>query len=124
MIQIIIKIVFDYFHMNPILVNSTTRKREIVQSRQISMYFAKKLTKYSLAEIGYNIGGKDHATVLHAIKTVNNLIDTDKKIANYIADLEMLLDQYKEKVTIYEPIIFTEIEIEKAFNTWVTESIY
>jgi len=70
------------------LLKSKTRKREVVQARQISMYFAKSLTKSSLATIGMHCGGKDHATVLHACRTVNNLIDTDKRFKGYISELE------------------------------------
>jgi len=85
------KVVAEYFDQTVELIHSKTRKREIVQSRQIAMFFSKKLTKYSLAEIGKEIGGKDHATVLHACKTVNNLIDTDKRFNNYIKELEETL---------------------------------
>jgi chromosomal replication initiator protein len=67
---------------------SKTRKREVVQARQIAMYFSKSLTKSSLANIGMHCGGKDHATVLHACRTVNNLMDTDKKFRSYIEELE------------------------------------
>ena len=52
------------------------------------MFFAKSYTKNSLATIGAQIGGKDHATVLHACKTVNNLIETDKRFKRYITDIE------------------------------------
>ena len=52
------------------------------------MFFAKKMTKSSLANIGMHCGGKDHATVLHACKTVNNLVDTDKRFRGYVDDLE------------------------------------
>lgn len=54
-----------------------TRKREIVEARQIAMYLAKRNTKETLSEIGFNIGRKDHTTVIHACKTVENLIETD-----------------------------------------------
>lgn len=64
------------------------RIKEVVQTRQITMYFAKSFTKSSLANIGMQCGGKDHATVLHACKTVNNLIDTDKRFKAYIVELE------------------------------------
>ncbi|HNZ44219.1 MAG TPA: helix-turn-helix domain-containing protein, partial [Bacteroidales bacterium] len=70
------------------LLNSKTRKREIVQARQLSMFFAKKLTKASLASIGMHCGKKDHATVLHACRTVNNLIETDKQFKLYVDELE------------------------------------
>jgi chromosomal replication initiator protein len=55
------------------------------------MYFSKNLTKYSLASIGSQIGNKDHATVLHACKTVNNLKDTDKNFRQYVEDIEKKL---------------------------------
>lgn len=90
-IDYIQKAVCDYFNMPHDIINSKTRKREIVQARQIAMYFAKNLTKSSLATIGSQIGGKDHATVLHACKTVNNLIDTDKRFRGYIDEIEKKL---------------------------------
>jgi chromosomal replication initiator protein len=55
------------------------------------MYFAKNMTKASLASIGAAIGGKDHATVLHACKTVNNLIDYDKKFRMDLEEIEKRL---------------------------------
>jgi chromosomal replication initiator protein len=87
-IDYIQKVVCDYFNMGIDLLKSKTRKREVVQARQIAMYFAKQLTKSSLATIGMHCGGKDHATVLHACRTVNNLMDTDKKFRHYIQELD------------------------------------
>ena len=85
------KVVCEFFNLNPEAITSKTRKREIVQARQIAMYFAKGMTKLSLATIGAQIGGKDHATVLHACKTVNNLIDTDRQFKGYIDEIEKKL---------------------------------
>lgn len=85
------KVVCDYFNLQAEAITSKTRKREIVQARQIAMYFAKNMTKLSLATIGSQIGGKDHATVLHACKTVNNLIDTDRQFKGYIDEIEKKL---------------------------------
>jgi len=87
-IEYIHKVVCDYFNLPIELLKSKTRKREVVQARQIAMYFAKQMTKSSLASIGAHTGGKDHATVLHACKTVNNLMETDKRFRGYIEDLE------------------------------------
>ncbi len=87
-IDYIQKIVCDYYRIPIDLMQSKTRKREIVQARQVSMFFSKNMTKSSLASIGAQIGGKDHATVLHACKTVNNLIDTDKHFRHQIAEIE------------------------------------
>ncbi|MCH9822306.1 MAG: chromosomal replication initiator protein DnaA [Bacteroidetes bacterium] len=87
-IDYIQKVVCDYFDLNIELLKSKTRKREVVQARQIAMFFSKKLTKSSLANIGAHCGGKDHATVLHACKTVNNLMETDKTFRGYIDELD------------------------------------
>ena len=87
-IDYIQKVVCDYFNMAIDTLKSKTRKREVVQARQIAMYFAKQLTKSSLATIGMHCGGKDHATVLHACRTVNNLMDTDKKFRHYVQELD------------------------------------
>ena len=90
-IDYIQKVVCDYFDIPIDVMKSKTRKREIVQCRQLSMYFAKQMTKSSLAMIGKHCGNKDHATVLHACKTVNNLADTDKRFKGYISDIEKRL---------------------------------
>jgi len=90
-IDYIQKVVCDYFDLPIELLKSKTRKREVVQARQIAMYFAKKMTKSSLANIGMHCGGKDHATVLHACRTVNNLSETDKNFRKYLEDLEKKL---------------------------------
>ena len=86
-IDYIQKVVSDYFEMDVATLQSKTRKRHIVQARQLAMFFAKKYTKASLASIGSQIGKRDHATVLHACKTVDNLAETDKQFRKYIDDL-------------------------------------
>ena len=90
-IDYIQKVVCNYYNITTDSLKSKTRKREIVQARQVAMYFSKNLTKSSLATIGSQIGGKDHATVLHACKTVNNLVETDKTFRNQIEELEKKL---------------------------------
>jgi chromosomal replication initiator protein len=73
------------------MVKSPTRKREIVQARQISMYLSKSLTKSSLKSIGAFYGGRDHSTVIYACQTVEDLIDTDKKFKGYVMDIQKKL---------------------------------
>lgn len=87
-IEYIQKVICDYFNIPIDSIQSHTRKREIVQARQLTMYFAKKMTKSSLAIIGLQCGNKDHATVLHACKTVANLAETDKQFRYWIDELE------------------------------------
>lgn len=87
-IEYIQKVICDQFHISIDMINAKTRKREIVQARQLSMYFAKKYTKLPLSTIGAYCGNKDHATVLHACRTINNLYETDKKIRLAIDEIE------------------------------------
>ncbi len=90
-VEYIQKMVCEYFGIPIEKIHSSTRKREIVQARQLAMYFSKNFTKSSLASIGSKCGNKDHATVLHACKTVKNLADTDKGFKKYVDDLENMI---------------------------------
>lgn len=90
-IDYIQKVVCNYYNIGLEQLQSKTRKREIVQARQVAMFFSKSMTKSSLATIGSQIGGKDHATVLHACKTVNNLIETDKRFRLQVDEIEKKL---------------------------------
>jgi len=85
------KLVCDYFEVPEHLLKSPTRKREVVQARQISMYLSKGLTKSSLKTIGAFFGGRDHSTVIYACQTVEDLIQTDKKFRIYVSDIEKKL---------------------------------
>ncbi len=67
---------------------SKERKREVVQARQIAMYLSKQHTQAPLASIGLSIGGRNHATVLHACKSVVNMMETDKNIRYLVEDIE------------------------------------
>ena len=90
-VDYILQTVSDYFHIDENHVLSNTRKREIVQTRQVAMYFSKKLTSNSLKNIGAQLGKKDHATVLHAWRTVNDLMETDRRFKNQMEELEVKL---------------------------------
>ena len=63
------------------------RHRTIARPRQMAMYLSKQLTSRSLPEIGRRFGGRDHTTVMHAVKRINELKSVDNQIAE---DLEML----------------------------------
>lgn len=76
-----------------------SRKREFVTARQISMKLAKKYTPYSLSKIGNEIGNKDHATVLHACKTIDDLLDCkDSFITATYGPLDKKLEQLKKDI--------------------------
>ena len=85
--------VCNYFGITKEIFLSRTRKREIVQARQIAMYLSRNLTKTSLSSIGAQLGGKDHATVLHACNTVSDLVDTDRSFRGFVRDIERLLTE-------------------------------
>ncbi len=73
------------------LIHTKSRKREIVQARQVAMYLSKKLTELSLSRIGELLGRKDHATVLHACKTVKDQMGYDKSFNELVKDIEVSL---------------------------------
>jgi chromosomal replication initiator protein len=85
------RVVCDYFNITRDELMSKTRKRQIVQARQIAMYMSRSLINCSLSTIGSEIGGKDHATVLHACTTVSDLMSTDKTFRQYVNDIEKIL---------------------------------
>lgn len=86
------KSVCEYFNLTREDLLSKSRKRQIVQARQIAMYLSRNLVaNCSLATIGAEIGGKDHATVLHACVTVSDLMATDKVFRKYVSDIESVL---------------------------------
>lgn len=86
------KTVCDYFNITRDDLLSKSRKRQIVQARQIAMYLSRNLiSNCSLSTIGAEIGGKDHATVLHACTTVADLMSTDKVFRKYVSDIESML---------------------------------
>ena len=84
-IESIITKVCDYYNIDEQSIQTKSRKHEIVQVRQISMYLAKKYLDYSTSKIGAYIGKRDHATVLHACNMVRDQIQVDK---NFKADME------------------------------------
>jgi len=93
--KLIINQVADYFNLLPENVICTKRKHEYIKAKHIAMYAFREFTDLSLREIGYNFNNKDHATVLHAIKSVNDQKDIYR---NYRNDLEQIMYIIKNKV--------------------------
>ena len=86
-VDFIQKTVADYFSVPVGLLKEKTRKKEIVTARQVAMYFTKEHTSHSLKTIGYHFGGRDHATVIHSVQTVSDMIDSDRKFRDQISEL-------------------------------------
>ncbi|MCF0166287.1 MAG: chromosomal replication initiator protein DnaA [Bacteroidales bacterium] len=88
-------VVCSYFGITDEMFSSSSRKRELVQARQIAMYLSRKHTNTSLDCIGSQIGGKNHATVLYACQTVNNMNETDRNFRRMLGDIEKELKKTK-----------------------------
>jgi len=89
----ILKIVGRHYNVARTDLLSPRRARVVVMPRQIGMYLAKKLTARSLPEIGRRFGGRDHSTVLHAVRKIEEQIKTDDKLAREVALLIRLVEQ-------------------------------
>jgi len=74
------KLVSQHFELKPLDLVSARRARAVARPRQIAMYLAKRLTTRSLPEIGRKFGGRDHSTVIHAVRKVEELRDQDREI--------------------------------------------
>ncbi len=93
-IDYIQKFVAEFFNVTVDSLKAKTRKREIVIARQVAMYFAKEYTNLSLKSIGFHFGNRDHSTVIHALTSVNDLMDTDRK---FNATMQELIKKLKLK---------------------------
>jgi len=87
-IDFIQKAVCDYFDVPVDKLKEKTRKRQVVQARQLSMFLSKNFTKHSLKAIGKHFGGRDHSTVIHSCQAIQNLMDTDSKFKESVDDLQ------------------------------------
>lgn len=90
-VQSIQEIVCKYFNLEQSVIQTSSRKREIVQARQITMFLSKKYTDSSFSCIGKIVGKKDHATVLHACKTIKDQIETNKSFRSTVEEIEVQL---------------------------------
>jgi len=84
------KRVCEHYRIRQTEMGSPRRAREVARPRQIAMYLAKQLTSRSLPEIGRKFGGRDHTTVIHAVKTIEGLRAKDAEID---ADVRLLMRQ-------------------------------
>ena len=87
-IEDVVAKVCAYYNLDERIIQSKTRKKEVVLTRQIAMYLAKKLTDLSTAKIGKMIGNRDHATVLHSYKTIKDCVEVDKELRETIDKIE------------------------------------
>ncbi len=84
--------VADYYHLKMTDMISARRAREVARPRQVAMYLAKRLTPRSLPEIGRRFGGRDHTTVMHAVKRIDELRAADRELDADVTRLTKMLD--------------------------------
>lgn len=87
-IELIISCTCEHFNVREEDVFGKSRKAEIVTVRQMSMYLAHKHTKLTTSKIGVYVGNRDHATVLHGIKTIEGRLKVEKELRRHLEELE------------------------------------
>jgi chromosomal replication initiator protein len=92
-IEDIQKVVATHFNVSKHDLLSARRTRAIVRPRQIAMYLAKTMTPRSFPEIGKRFGGRDHTTVLHAVRKVEELAAADEALAHEIELLKRMIQE-------------------------------
>lgn len=90
-IETIVEAITDFFNVSLSALQSKRRQRSIAQPRQVCMYLARKYTRYSLEEIGGYFGGRDHTTVLHGVKAISHLRQSNPDMDRTIAAIEAKL---------------------------------
>ncbi len=86
-VDLIQKIVSDYFNVSTADLKSKKRTKAVTLPRQIAMYILRELTEYSTTEIGYEFGGRDHTTVMHACQRIESRMKTDSTLEPTINNL-------------------------------------
>ncbi|MFC1729092.1 chromosomal replication initiator protein DnaA [candidate division KSB1 bacterium] len=95
-IEDIQRVVANHFGINDNMLRDKTRKREIVYPRQVAMFLVKELTNHSLKAIGLHFGGRDHSTVLHAIKSVELMLENNEDTREMLSTLKQSVSYIRE----------------------------
>jgi hypothetical protein len=88
MLHKILQFVANKYQISEDVILNPTKKKESREPRQICMYLAKKHTRFTLSDIGYQYGKKDHSTVSHAIKTIENEMFTNKFVLEVVSEFD------------------------------------
>jgi chromosomal replication initiator protein len=83
----ILEAITSHFDVNMELLTGKCRKKETVFPRQVAMYMLKELTNLPLKSIGYHFGGRDHSTVIHAVQSISEAMETDKSVEKTVRKL-------------------------------------
>lgn len=87
----ILTLVAEHFSLDADIIRGKSRKREVVIARQLTMFLAKKHTNYSLKQIGSDLGGRDHSTVIYSCRAVQDMLDTNEEFKKNFEALDKKL---------------------------------
>jgi len=93
----IIRVVAEHFGLTPNDLKGKKRSHNIVNARQIAMFIGRKMTDYSMTEIGQDFGGRDHTTVMHSIKKIEENLITDSGLETTIDNLNRSIKEFGAK---------------------------
>jgi chromosomal replication initiator protein len=91
------RVVAEYFSLSPNDLKGKKRTQNIVFPRQLAMYIAREITEYSTTEIGQAFGGRDHTTVMHSCKIIEERIRSDPTLESTIESLKRMIKEYSAK---------------------------
>jgi len=86
-------IVSNFYNLKPADLKSSRKNKNLTHPRQIAMYLCRKILKCSYPDIGSKFGGKDHSTVIHAVRKIDDLLKKDDQLRREIQHLEQSLQQ-------------------------------
>ena len=89
--ELIMKTVSDYYGLSLNDMTGSARKREVTVPRQIAMYLTREMTGMSLPQIGNVFGGRDHTTVLHSCKTIENRLGENEGMKGIVEDIKQMV---------------------------------
>ena len=90
-VEDVINVVSQHYNVPPKALLAQNRSKEVAMARHIAVYLCKQLTDRSLSEIGYRMGRRTHATVLHSIAYVRDMMEEDAVLRQHIAQLQSAL---------------------------------
>jgi chromosomal replication initiator protein len=96
-IDTIQRVVAEEYHLTPNDLKGKKRSAGIVRPRQIAMYLCREITKYSLTEIGQAFGDRDHTTVIHSCKLIEETSRSDTKLYSDLEKLKRMIKEYNIK---------------------------
>jgi chromosomal replication initiator protein len=87
----LIKIVSDFFNIEPDSIKDKTRRKEVVRPRQITMYILREDFNISFPTIGEKMGGRDHTTVIHSCEKIKKDLKIDNSLTQQLSQIRSML---------------------------------